>query len=478
MKKILVTGGAGFVGSALCHELHNLGHDVYSLDNYFTGSKENHHQGVKYFEGHTRDISKIFENHTFDLVYHLGEYSRVEKSFEDPIGLVWDLNIAGTFSVLEFCKNKRCKLIYSGSSTKFASDGDGGNMSPYAWSKSSNTQAVKNYGDWFGLEYAITYFYNVYGPGEVSEGPYSTIIGIFDKQVKNSLPLTVVKPGDQKRNFTHVEDIVSALVVVGEKGKGDEYGIGSDEAYSIKEVASMFSENIIWMPERRGNRTGAIVMSEKTKSLGWEPKRSLPKYIESLVSGKANPETIRNRILVFATTFFPKQGLCEEALYELIKKVPDIHFDVITTSIGVSVDVVYPKNLSIYRVENKMKLFSQGEVIAKNLAKDNKYAFVWSVMASYGTYPAYKMKKYLKVPLLVSLGDQKISGILTPKYWIFRFLVRGGDQISTNAILERNISRKSNLSWLNSVNKKGDTFSNAFRFAYNMIFANIYKNQK
>ena len=167
-QKILVTGGAGFVGTALCKKLLELGNIVYSLDNYFTGLKENHIKGVKYFEGHTRDIHKIFKNEKFGLVYHLGEYSRVEKSFEDPIGLVWDLNIAGTFSVLEFCKKINAKIVYSGSSTKFATDGNGGNMSPYAWSKSANTQLVKNFSDWYGLKYAITYFYNVYGYGDAS----------------------------------------------------------------------------------------------------------------------------------------------------------------------------------------------------------------------------------------------------------------------------------------------------------------------
>jgi len=265
-KKILVTGGAGFVGSALCERLVKMGHDVFSLDNYFTGLKENHHPGVNYFTGHTRDINNIFKKHNFDLVYHLGEYSRVEKSFEDPIGLVWDLNTAGTFSVLEFCRQRNSKLVYAGSSTKFADGGNGQGMSPYAWSKSANTQLVKNYGEWFGLKYAITYFYNVYGPGEISEGPYSTILGIFKKQFEHGFPLTVVRPGDQKRNFTHIDDIVNALVLVGEKGEGDEYGIGSNEAFSIAEVASMFTENVVWMPERKGNRMGASVMSEKTKA--------------------------------------------------------------------------------------------------------------------------------------------------------------------------------------------------------------------
>lgn len=483
MKKILVTGGAGFVGSALCKRLLSLGLDVYSLDNYFTGSVENHVPGVKYYTGHTRDISKIFLDLSFDTLYHLGEYSRVEKSFEDPTGLVWDLNIAGTFSVLEFCKNKDIKIIYSGSSTKFADGGTGKNMSPYAWSKSSNTELVKNYGDWFGLDYAITYFYNVYGDGEISEGPYSTVLGIFKKLYLNNLPLTVVLPGTQKRNFTHIDDIVDALVLVGESGGGDEYGIGSDESFSIKEVAEIFGQKIVWMPERKGNRASGVVVSEKTKTLGWAPKRSLVKYIDDFKKNNKQAGKTKDRVLVFSTTFYPEQGLCEKALYELINKVPDLHFDIITTNIGVDENAKLPPNVHVYRIgsnmkNDKIKLFNEGYELAKRLSQENSYIFVWSIMASYGTYPAWKIKKLLKLPLLITLGDQKIPNYLDPRYWLFKFLISGSDQISTNSVFEENVSRASNLSWLSSLNKKGDPFSNSFRFAYNMIFTELYKSKK
>ncbi len=211
-KLVLVTGGAGFVGSHLCARLVAYGHRVISLDNYFTGSPGNHVAGVDYRKGHTRDIAKHVSE-TPDWVFHLGEYSRVEKSFEDPIELVWDMNSAGTFSVLEFTRRKKAKLIYAGSSTKFADGGEGKNQSPYAWTKATNAELVRNYGMWFGLPYAICYFYNVYGQGEISSGPYSTVIGIFKQEYRRGLPMTVVAPGTQTRCFTHVSDIVSGLVL-------------------------------------------------------------------------------------------------------------------------------------------------------------------------------------------------------------------------------------------------------------------------
>jgi UDP-glucose 4-epimerase len=277
-KKILVTGGAGFVGSHLCERLaQNLNYEVYSLDNYFTGSEANHVKNVTYIKGDTKDISKLIV-FAPDMVYHLGEYSRVEQSFDD-IEKVWEYNKDGIFAVLEFVRKAGCKILYAGSSTKFGDGGLGRSASPYAWTKATNTELVMNYGNWFNVPYAITYFYNVYGNREIQTGKYATLIALFKERMKNGEPLTIVSPGTQKRNFTHIDDIIDALVLVGENGYGDEFGIGSDEAFTILEVAQMYGGKIDMLPERRGNRMGAEVMSEKTKALGWKPQKKLKDYI-------------------------------------------------------------------------------------------------------------------------------------------------------------------------------------------------------
>lgn len=278
-KIIVVTGGAGFVGSHLCERLLLDGHTVISLDNYFTGSRDNHVAGVTYLEGHTKDIATHITE-TPDIIFHLGEYARTEKSFED-VELVWDLNVAGTFAVLEFCRKKHCKIVYAGSSTKFADDGEGRDQSPYAWMKASNTELVCNYGDWFGLSFAITYFYNVYGPREMA-GPYGTLVRIFAEQATQGMPLTVTSPGTQERNFTHVDDIVNGLVLVGKYGAGDNFGIGSDTTYSVLDVAHLFGGEVVMTPEKKGNRMHGGVDNVKTKALGWEPTKTLPDHIASL----------------------------------------------------------------------------------------------------------------------------------------------------------------------------------------------------
>ena len=165
--------------------------------------------------------------------------------------------------MLEFCRKTGAKIIYAGSSTKFGDGGLGRDQSPYAWTKASNTELVINYGKWFNISYAITYFYNVYGPREISKGKYATLIALFKELKKTNMPLGVVSPGTQKRNFTHVDDIINGLILVGEKGIGDDYGIGNDESYSIIEIANLFGGEIIMLPERKGNRLSAEVMTEK-----------------------------------------------------------------------------------------------------------------------------------------------------------------------------------------------------------------------
>jgi len=286
-KRILVTGGAGFVGSNLCERLaKDKNNEVYSLDNYFTGSKDNHVENVTYIEGLTSDIDKLinFEPHT---VYHLGEYSRVEQSFDD-IEKVWKFNKDGIFAVLEFVRKTGAKIVYAGSSTKFGDGGLGRSASPYAWTKASNTELVENYGAWFNVPYAITYFYNVYGKREIQTGKYATLIALFKEKMKNNETLTIVSPGSQKRNFTHIDDIISGLVLVGENGYGDEFGIGSPESYSIKEIAEMFGGKIEMLPERKGNRMTADVMTEKTEALGWKPTRTIKEYIEEIKNSDWN----------------------------------------------------------------------------------------------------------------------------------------------------------------------------------------------
>jgi UDP-glucose 4-epimerase len=289
-KNILVTGGAGFVGSHLCEALVAQGHSVTSIDNYFTGSAKNHVPGVTYVKG-TTDSMRLEELPRFDIVYHLGEYSRVEQSFDD-INLVHRYNINGTFRLLQAARNWGSKIIYAGSSTKFADDDKDYMISPYAFFKKQNTELVKQFCEWYHLDFAITYFYNVYGPREIREGKYATLIAKYMDRYEKGLPLQVVAPGTQKRNFTHIADIVQALILIGINGHGDEYGIGHPESFTIQEVAEMFQAPVEMLPPRKGNRMSAPVLTSKTRALGWEPEHNLREYVSDFLFAKGQDEKL------------------------------------------------------------------------------------------------------------------------------------------------------------------------------------------
>lgn len=470
-KLILVTGGAGFVGSHLVKRLVKEGHRVISLDNYFAGSRETHVAGADYREGHTKDIESLIPESP-DLVFHLGEYSRVEKSFED-IETVWDLNKTGTFAVLEFVRRRGSKIVYAGSSTKFGDDGAGRDQSPYAWAKATNTELVKNYASWFGIPYAITYFYNVYGPGERA-GSYGTVIEIFRQNYLSGRPFTITAPGTQQRNFTHVEDIVEGLVLVGEKGEGDEYGLGDERAYAIREVAELFGSPIIMLPERPGNRMGSSLETTKARALGWTPKQHLADYIES-IKENAEVRTMKEaRVLVFTTTFYPIEGPAEEALCALMKQLPDVQFDIVTTLYTKKAkDVECPaQNATLHRVGwgtpfDKLLLPFLGGSIARTLARKHDYLFSWSVMASYGTLAALSVRRDRKLPLLVTLADQNLA--LHERLFL-RLIIGNVDQVYASkpeqgqklGSLESRMRARRTLG-------EGDAFANQIRFAYSQL---------
>ncbi len=279
-KKILITGGAGYIGSHLCERLRKK-NQVTSLDNYFTGKKENHFRKVEYIAGSTHNINEIFQSNRFDYIFHLGEYSRVEQSFDD-YELVVKNNIQALSSVMQFARKKQSKLIYSGSSTKF---GDiGASSSPYSWSKSINTEHLVNYSRWFDLNFAICYFYNVYGGNEIKDGRYATLIAKYiDAKSKGLRKLPVVKPGIQRRTFTHYKDIVEALILVGLEGQGDGYCIGSEDNFSILEIVKLFKCKPEFIGERQGNRMESQMDGKKMKDLGWTAKNKLTSYISNAI---------------------------------------------------------------------------------------------------------------------------------------------------------------------------------------------------
>ena len=273
MKTILVIGGCGFIGSHLVDQL-NKKNNVIVLDNEYSGNYK--FSKTLYINDKSENINKHFKNIKIDLVYHFGEFSRINQSFIKAKDCL-DFNIKGTLEVIKFCTERKIKLIYSASS---AIQDNKQNLSPYAYSKYHNLNLIKNYSKWFGLKYNILYFFNVYGPRQITSGAMATVIGIFEKQYKDKQPLTVVKPGTQRRNFTHINDIIKGILEASKK-VNQEIMIGNKKSYSIIEVAKLFKTNIKYIKTQKGERfkSGKII-----NTLSFEPKINLIDYINSFLS--------------------------------------------------------------------------------------------------------------------------------------------------------------------------------------------------
>lgn len=284
MSNILVTGGAGFIGTHLIKRLLKEGHKVTSLDNYLAGKVENHQEGATYIKGDTNNIHELVGHggERFDVVFHLGEYSRIAPSFDD-IKTVWDCNSNGNFKVLEFCRQNNIKIVYAGSSTKFAAEGP--NHSPYSFTKAKAADLVKNYHTWYGLRYAICYFYNVFGEGYDSApvAGYESVISVFEKQYKAGKPLTICGTGHHRRAFTFVDDIVDGLIKSWYYPDCEEFQLNNPKEYSILEIAKMFGGEIIHLPDRRGDRsTSATTNNNARELLNWEATMDITEWIKNI----------------------------------------------------------------------------------------------------------------------------------------------------------------------------------------------------
>ena len=279
MTNILITGGCGFVGTNLVKQLYKENNNIVVIDNYFAGKHENEIEGVIYINDHTKNILTIDLPFKPDLIFHLGEYSKITPSYNE-INTVFDLNILGSFAILEYAKQNNMPIVYAASSTRLALEGE--NHSPYSFFKSIVVQLLKNYSDWYGLKYSICYFYNVYGEHQdTCNNGWETVISIFEKQMKKGQSLTIVGDGSQRRDFTYVGDIVQGLIQASKKLENEEYQLGSGEDFSILEVAKMFSNNITFIPERKGDRKYSKANIDETYTkLGWRPKTNLKTWIE------------------------------------------------------------------------------------------------------------------------------------------------------------------------------------------------------
>ncbi len=262
---IVVTGGAGFIGSNLIELLvKNTNFKIISVDNYSSGFKKNHiiNKRVIYYNSHTKNISKLLNRYKRNIstIFHFGEFARIYQSFLNMNECI-SSNMVGSHEVFNFCLLNKIKLIYSATSASIGNKGDDKNLSPYAFTKAKNLEMLENLKRWFKFKFEIVYFYNVYGPRQIETGNMATVIGIFENQYKKKRPLTVVRPGNQSRRFTHVKDTIDVCFYAWKKKRCRHYSISNKKSHTILQVAKMFNTNIKFLPARRGERYASALTS-------------------------------------------------------------------------------------------------------------------------------------------------------------------------------------------------------------------------
>ena len=272
---VLVTGGAGFIGTHLTKRLVRENNKVDVLDDFSRGKKENKIEKVNYINRDVRQELNDLED--YDVIFHLAALARIQPSFDEPLKTI-DINAKGTANICDLAKRIKAKVIYAGSSSFYA----GPYLNPYAFSKWQGEEICKMYSKVYGISTANARFFNVYGDGQPSTGQYATIVGIFEEQYKAGSPLTITGDGEQRRDFTHVEDIVSGLILMS-KGNwnGEIFNLGTAKNYSINELAAMYRHKTKYIPKRPGEAAKTLADITFTKEkLGYKPGIDLNDYVK------------------------------------------------------------------------------------------------------------------------------------------------------------------------------------------------------
>jgi len=290
MRNILVvTGGAGFVGSNLISELLKFKKfTIISIDNYSSGFSKNHikNKKIKYLKGSTKNIQILLKSYVGRIhsIFHFGEFARIYQSFK-KINECFSSNIEGSSNVFNFALKNKIRLIYSATSASLGNKGQDMNLSPYAFSKAKNLELLENLKKWFGFRYEVIYFYNVYGERQICTGDMATVVGIFEDHFKKGKKLPVVKPGTQARRFTYVLDTVKACIFAWRANKCKHYSIASKKSYSIVELARMFKSKISYLPIRKGERFASALtrMNLNNRIIKLTAKIKLSDYIKNFL---------------------------------------------------------------------------------------------------------------------------------------------------------------------------------------------------
>jgi UDP-glucose 4-epimerase len=280
--RVLITGGAGFIGTNLIKVLLQDNHEIVSVDNYSTGLKTNHQPGVQYIEFDIRNIDDYSSWGEFDVVYHLAAIARIQPSFDKPEDY-FTTNANATLKIARYCSKNNIPLIYAGSSSHHS----GKFKNPYTFSKDIGEEIIQLFQQHYNLKTTIVRFYNVYGPYHLKEGGYTTLIGAWEKRIEEHQPLIIYGDGTKRRDFTHVDDIVDALQLILDKQAWNHiFELGRGRNHSVKEIADIFEQEVIYKENKPGEADITLCIDNLAKEvLGWKPKLNIEDYIKNYLNG-------------------------------------------------------------------------------------------------------------------------------------------------------------------------------------------------
>lgn len=294
MKNVLVTGGAGFIGSNLVKELRDMKINVRVIDDLSSGKRENVPSEVDFLESdlssmRTKDLCKFMSG--IDTVFHLAAKARVQPSIEDPLTFN-KANVDSTLNVLVASRDTGVKkFVYSASSscygdTKIVPTPESAPInpvSPYGLQKYIGEEYCKLFSEIYDLDTVCLRYFNIYGPGMSHDGAYSLVLSVWKNQFDKGLPLTVTNDGKQKRDFTHVDDVVQANVLAAlsdKKLKGQSFNVGTGKSYSMNEVVDMIGHPHVYGEKRLEPFETRADNSKIVRQLGWRPTNKLEDFIE------------------------------------------------------------------------------------------------------------------------------------------------------------------------------------------------------
>lgn len=293
----LITGNAGFIGSHMADYLISRNYEVHGIDNLSTGSKDNINKDVVFHQVDLCDyetILDIVKQIKPDYVFHFGALARIQPSIEDPIK--WNFNNANaTLNILEACRQTGTvkKFVYSSSSSiygnnkvPFKEKQEARAKHPYGLSKLHGEQWCKLYSELYNLDTAVLRYFNVYGPRQVLEGDYATVVGIFMHQKEEGKKLTIVGDGTQKRDMTYVADVVRANYQATQRKGFGIYNVGTGKNYRIKDIAKMIQPDESMHKYglvRRAEAKATLANNHKAaRELKWKPRFTLEQGIAEM----------------------------------------------------------------------------------------------------------------------------------------------------------------------------------------------------